>query len=245
MGLTELRAAHVHNKGAFYSSLFNLSVGLERLLKSIVIMNHMIKNNLAPPSKKQLKQYGHDIKQLYDAAVLISGERNENVPEQSTLQEVDKEIIALLSDFSQTTRYHNLDALSSSQNKEDPLVHWNRIILLLLEKDVTKRQKEKVLKAASSVVGQIDDITATIMQGLDKAPISTAEALALPGLHEQAAKYAVLRILNVLSPLRDLISNLSHDAYKYPSINPFPQMQEFLEWIYTDRQYVLRKRKWP
>ncbi len=205
----------------------------------------MINNNLAPPSKNKLRQYGHDIKQLYDAAVLIGGERNENVPEQSTLQEVDREILSLLSDFAQTTRYHNLDTLSSSQSKEDPLAHWNRIILLILEKDVTKRQKEKILKMASSVAGQIDGRTITIMQGLDKAPISTTEALTLPGLHEQASKFAVLRILNIISPLRDLISNLSRDTYEYPSINPFPQMQEFLEWVYTDRQYVLRKRKWP
>jgi hypothetical protein len=96
-----------------------------------------------------------------------------------------------------------------------------------------------------AIAGQIEDSTATIMQGLDKSSISTTEALALPGLHEQAAKFAVLRILNVLSPLRDLISSLSHESYRYRDTNPFPQMQEFLEWVYTDRQYVLRKRKWP
>ena len=29
------------------------------------------------------------------------------------------------------------------------------------------------------------------------------------------------------------------------SVPPFPQMQEFLEWLWNDRQYVLRKKKWP
>ena len=48
-GLTELRAAHVHNKGAFYTALFNLSVGFERLLKAIVIIDHMLDNGLAVP----------------------------------------------------------------------------------------------------------------------------------------------------------------------------------------------------
>ncbi len=50
--------------------------------------------------------------------------------------------------------------------------------------------------------------------------------------------------MNILSPIRDLISELSRLAYGF-DVAPFPQMQEFLEWIYDDRQYVLRKRKWP
>jgi hypothetical protein len=33
LGLTELRVANVHNKGALYSSLLNISVGMERLMK--------------------------------------------------------------------------------------------------------------------------------------------------------------------------------------------------------------------
>ena len=71
-GLTQLRGANVHNKGAFYTALFNLSVGSERLLKAIIIIDYMVKNNLAVPSKKQLKTYGHDILELYDSCLAIS-----------------------------------------------------------------------------------------------------------------------------------------------------------------------------
>ncbi|WXG51721.1 MAG: hypothetical protein RNU03_12895 [Candidatus Sedimenticola sp. (ex Thyasira tokunagai)] len=244
-GLTELRAAHVHNKGAFYSSLFNLSIGLERLLKSIVVIEHMIRNNLIPPSKKQLKQYGHDISELYDKSVEIGLNHSNKVPERNGLHEIEQETIRLLSEFAQTSRYHNLDALSNQSKFDDPLMHWNNIIMNILETDVTKHQKEKVLNQARSVAGAIEENTATIMQGLDKSSLSTVQALALPGLHEQASKFAVYRIIKIISPLRDLISELSHYAYKYPNKNPFPQMQKFLEWIWNDRQYVLRKRKWP
>ncbi len=245
-GLTELRGSHVHNKGAYYSSLFNLSIGIERLLKSIVIIDHMIKNQLAAPTTKQLKSYGHNIKELYGAAASIATERNSCLCEYSDLQAIDKELIDLLSDFAATTRYHNLNALSSVQKYDDPLAHWERILLLTLKEDVPDKRKEKLLQQAKAVADEISDITATIMQGLDKSPLSTLEALSLPALHMEAAKYVVLRIINLLSPLRDLLSSLSHDAYKYRDCSiPFPQMQEFLEWIYADKQYVLRKRKWP
>lgn len=245
IGLTQLRAAHVHNKGAFYSSLFNLSIGLERLLKAIVVIEHMISNDLSPPTRKQLKQYGHDLAELYDKSVEIGTRHNKNVPERNALHKIEQEIIELLSNFAQASRYHNLNALSSQSNFLDPLTHWKKIIQNLLKADVTKYQKEKILKQAQDIASAIDDSTATIMQGLDRRSLSTAQALALPGLHEQAAKFAVYRIVKIICPLRDLVSELSHYAYKYQNKTPFPQMQEFLEWVWDDRQYVLRKRRWP
>lgn len=248
LGLTELRTANVHNKGAFYSSLLNISVGLERLMKAIIIMQHMLNNNLSVPTKKQLKGYGHNIIELYDECVKISICNSDNLPNRSSLNNTNQELLALLSDFSQSTRYHNLDALSSQQTGKDPIEHWGEIMLLILKQDVTKRQKNKVLGQARLVADAdaVDDISITIMQGMNKQPLTTEEALALPGLHDQAAKYAVLHLINMLSPIRDLISTLSHLAYGLGvSQPPFPQMQEFLDWIWDDRQYVLRKKKWP
>ncbi|MDT8385196.1 MAG: hypothetical protein RRB22_12350 [Gammaproteobacteria bacterium] len=245
-GLTELRSANVHNKGAFYSALFNLSVGVERLLKAIVIMEHMLKNSLSVPTKKQLKGYGHNITDLYDECVKISNTYSGNLPSRNSLDNINQELIGLLSDFAQTTRYHNLDALSAQQSGKDPLEHWGEIILLILGQDVPEKQRNKILGEAKLIADAISAISITIMHGLDKQPLSTEEALALPGLHDQAVKFAVYRIICILSPLRDLISTLSHEAYDLGLAEPpFPQMQEFLDWVWDDRQYVLRKKKWP
>lgn len=246
IGLTDLRSAHVHNKGAFYSFLFNLSIGLERLLKALIIIEYIVMNNLAVPTKKQLKSYGHNIEELYDQCVLIAKARNVEVPDRNCLNSIQKEIILLLSDFAQTSRYHNLDALNPSYVGTDPLEHWGQILTAILEYDVPKAQKEKILRQSNLMATAIDDMTFTLMHGLDKKPLSTEEALALPGLHDQAAKYAVLHVVNILSPLRDLISELSYQAYTLNTPEPmFPQMQEFIEWLWNDRQYVLRKKRWP
>ena len=80
IGLTNLRSAHVHNKGAFYSALFNLSVGFERLMKALVIIEHMLNNDLSVPTKKQLKAYGHNIIDLYDCCASIAVSRGCDFP---------------------------------------------------------------------------------------------------------------------------------------------------------------------
>jgi hypothetical protein len=245
LGLTELRVANVHNKGALYSSLLNISVGMERLMKAIIIMQYMLTNNLSVPTKKQLKDYGHKITDLYDECVKISISNSVNLPKRSLLNKTSQKLLELLSDFAQTTRYHNLDALSDQQIGKDPLEYWSEIMSLILKQDVPKREKDKILEVARMNATAIEDMTMTMMQGLNKKPLTTEEALALPGLHDEATKYAVLHLIEMLSPIRDLISELSHSAYDGFSQPPFPQMQGFLEWIWDDRQHVLGKRKWP
>jgi hypothetical protein len=245
-GLTNLRAANVHNKGAFYSALFNLSVGIERLMKALIIIEHMMNNGLSVPSKKQLKGYGHNLIGLYDRCVSIAQKRNVDFSTRQSLEPLQRELLDLLSDFAETARYHNLDALSPSHAGKDPLAHWSEILLVIMENDVPKRQKAKMLKQSRLVALAIDDLTITLMHGLDKTPLSTEEALALPGLHEHAAKYAVLHVVNILVPLRHLSSKLSYLAYTLKSpAPPFPQMHEFILWLSNDRQDVLRKKRWP
>ena len=196
-----------------------------------------------------MKKYSHDIEKLYNRAVAISNQINEKIPEKDELHKIDKKILEFLSIFAKTTRYYNLNALSSMPKEECPLTHWNFIIMMIVENDLTKKQRERILTTAEMICDKIDDITATTMQGLDKKPLSTHAMVALPELHRLSAKFAMLRIFNILYPLKKLIRSLSYNAYNYQDITHFPQMHEFIEWIPpTDREwrsYVLRKRKWP
>jgi hypothetical protein len=244
-GLTELRAAHVHNKGAFYTALLNLSVGFERLLKAIVIIDHMLDHGLAVPTKKQLQSRGHNIAELYDECEVLGQKYQSVIPKKAQLDAIDQKLLQLLSDFARVTRYHNLDALSSAQSGTDPLAEWGQILIDILGQDVPQKQKDKILSQADVIASAIDDMTMTLMHGLDQTPLSTHEALSLPGMHDQAVRFAVLRLVQILSPIRDLLSAVSHKAYGLGPVPSFPQMHEFLQWLWDDRQYVLRKKRWP
>ncbi len=245
-GLTELRNAHVHKKGAFYTALFNLSIGIERLLKAIVIIDHMLNNSLSVPTKTQLKSYGHNIVGLYDTCFKIGNTRQCLIPSRTHLDKTDQNLLLLISNFACTTRYHNLDALNASQRSLDPLVQLDKIISNILDHDVPTKQKEKILTQANVTANAIEDVTITLMHGLDQSPLTTREALALPGLHDQAVSFTVLRIVRILSPIRDLLKTVSSEAYGLGSHVPsIPNMQEFLNWLSDERKYVLKKKKWP
>jgi len=244
-GLTDVRIANV-NKGILYSGFFNLSIGIERLLKVIIVIDHMLQHDLSVPTKKQMKAYGHDIVNLYDTCVEIGKKRYTQIQSRSEMDVIDHELLSFLSDFAITTRYHNLDALSKSQSNLDPLLRWNNLITSILDNDVSAKQRDKIIAQAKAISTAIDDVTFTFMHGLDQNSLTTTDVMALPGLHNQAARFAVLRLIKKLSTIRDLLANVSHEAYNLDTpLPPFPQMQEFLQWLWDDRQYVLNKKKWP
>ena len=60
------------NIGKFYSAFFQLTIGIERILKLVVITNHMLENNYTPPTDEELrKKYGHNIKATYLHALTV------------------------------------------------------------------------------------------------------------------------------------------------------------------------------
>lgn len=64
VGLTALMTANLDRKGDFYSAFFQLSIGLERAMKVVIIIEHMATNQLKAPTKSQIQSYGHDLIQL-------------------------------------------------------------------------------------------------------------------------------------------------------------------------------------
>jgi hypothetical protein len=47
-GLTSIRKYDFSSKGIFYSGMFSISIGLERILKIILVLDYQIKNSKFP-----------------------------------------------------------------------------------------------------------------------------------------------------------------------------------------------------
>ena len=199
------------------------------------------------PTAKILKSYGHNILDLHDTCVGISEKRKIHVDPYTAFDAIDQEVLRSLNEFALMSRYHNLDSLSSPTGNLDPLQLWEGIMLRVVEADVSSRIIDKIIEDANFVSAAIFDKTHIDMMGLSKEPLTLEKALALPGLHEQAARFAVLRLIKILAPIRDLLSSISLTAFYHKGFSspPVPLMGEFLDWIWDDRSYVLRKRRWP
>jgi hypothetical protein len=118
-GLGALVKANHMDKGRFSQAFFDLSIGLERLLKLIYLIDHALQSGGSFPSNGDLrKRFGHDLTALHAEALKIR-RRLEDEGEQFVFAVPDPtlsaRIVGVLAEFAKGTRYYNLDYLLGSK----------------------------------------------------------------------------------------------------------------------------------
>jgi hypothetical protein len=247
-GLTSIRTANPGHKGNYYSAFFQLSIGVERLLKVVLILDHMAANGLATPSRKVLRDFGHDLVDLHRqvaAAPSVAG-----ALESPASGSVEEALLHFLSDFAKTTRYHNLDALTSSQAPIDPLAQYSQIFTRVLSEDVNRRKLQQINDTASGLAAITEAHLSVLGRDLDGRMISQQGAFQLGPLHSAGTPFVVLHLYALLQPIRTAMERSSDAAQMInhqvrPGIAAVPFMEEFLVFLTFDRATVLRKRRWP
>jgi hypothetical protein len=119
-GLTVLRKADFVRKWNYYQAFFLISIGLERMLKLIIVSKYLTDNG-SFPSNEFLKVIGHDIRRL------IKEVENYHIDSDNFSAEVDKMIISFFTNFDKKTRYYNLDTITGAMGGSDPLSEWHDI----------------------------------------------------------------------------------------------------------------------
>ena len=249
-GLTALRNAHVGDKGRFYSAFFNLGTGLERLMKLVMVLDHMTHNQLKAPSIKEMQAYGHDLLTLYSSVERVA---NSSTPTPFTPlvpSSTGYRILQLLSEFSDGTRYANLNQLSGSSIGTDPLAKWNQILLRIVETEVPKRQRSKVQIQSAQIAGVLGDSSFAIAHDLEGRPMSLECIYAEPRLHELAARSAVWHLVQLIAAIREVVVAVGDNATvvsqaKTSDVMNIPMMNEFLTFAWLNKAWVMKKKRWP
>jgi hypothetical protein len=213
IGLTAIRNAAHPDKPTFYSGFFNTAVAFERLMKLIVVTDHMIGHSYSVPSRAELKGYGHDLVSLYSSCVAVAARVGVGGMKMPAAASLERELLEFFSDFATHARYYNLDGLSTaSPSYEDPLARWDRLLAKVLDSDAPKKKIQELRNRASRISGAIADVTLTVQHGMDGRLLTLEEVLAATQAHALAAEFAMIRIFDLLTPLLELIGKLG-DKY--------------------------------
>ena len=242
LGLTQLRKYSFVKPGFFYSSMFMITIGLERLMKLIVIYDHRIRNNRAFPNNNQLKhEYGHKIHDLFESAIKINSENNYSNEHDELLEDkITQTIIEYLSEFAQTSRYYNLDGLTGKpqQNKE-PLNRWNEEINSIILSRHYKPRKKKA-EQINAISSQTEDITFVMLTSENGQDItSIGEFHTEDDEVKIKQKYSMYYIYIIARFLVNLLSGLeTHGKF-------FPFLREYFHHLECeDRSYILSRKTW-
>ena len=251
-GLTELRNANLNEKGRYYSAFFQLAIGIERLAKLALILDHMAQNSLVAPGHQVVKAYGHDLHTLIAKVEATATARGYAVSSDFPQSSLCKSVQAFLSEFATGMRYANLDALASGSARRNPLREWNAILQAAVTQSVSKSTQQRVGTRSAAISQALRGKVAVVASDLAGDPLTLKSALSEPALLDSASKYLVWELVTLLVPLRDVVVKAGYAtdavavaAFGNRTETRVPALSEFFEFLEADREYVVRKKRWP
>lgn len=253
-GLTALRRANLGDKkGLFYSAFFELSIGFERVLKLVLILDHMARNRLVPPDSKTVEDYGHKLRSLFDATTAVCATHGVTALDAFQFDSLPIVILGFLDDFAHPGgRYSNINKLTGHkhQTMADPIVQWGEIASQIMQTHATPRERERAQLNGQMASAAFGGAAASLISDLNQQQMDVAPLHVRASELDTAAKHAIYALVTLIAALREVLDNLSGSAW---AANPpdtsgvadVPDMKEFFQFAWADRQYVMRKRQWP
>lgn len=232
-GLNALSKAGIYAQGEYYQAFFQLSIGLERLMKLIIIQYYRGLNNEFP-SNRILKNYGHDLLGLYHT--ILEFETNNKLIQDD---DISIKILSFLSEFAKTTRYYNLDTLTGREQKTNPLEAWHDI-----QEEISKRHsKRKTLKSELNdhFALILDEISATVVFNEKNEMIQSAgDLLKKAEINKHAQGYAVYYTYLIISRLAKTLDK-TESQYGL-----FPYLWEFFTYFFDgfSKDEIRKKKNW-
>jgi hypothetical protein len=253
-GLTALRRANLGaNKGLFYSAFFELSTGFERLLKLVLVLDQMARKDAVRLDGKILKHHGHKLLTLFSSTKAICASHNLIALNKFPNDSLQNVILVFLDDFAHPEgRYFNLNNLTDNkhQTKDDPLTAWGKIATQIIQEQATPGEREHTKRNGLIANIVFGDKTSNSIRDLDQQQMDVGEFHVRDSELEIAAKHAIYAMVALIAALRKVINTLCESAW---TANPhgnsgvanIPDMKEFFTFAWDDRQYAMRKRRWP
>jgi len=238
-GLNSIRKSNIddNSRGLFYSGLFELATGFERLMKIVYILDYKINNDFKNPSDNQLKKLSHDTKSLFGKCAGLA--LKYNLKNELILNEHQTKILDVLSSFGRVSRYYNLIELANNNNETDPISQWLDVIddhVWELRNDVRERLQQIALSQ-----GQTD----AWCQHINGEPITTIDFHYYMLTTEKANPHIIWSIIDMLRPFYSLLHEqvrILHDKWNHEKSIPF--MYEFFPFFLTHKHVVLKRKQW-
>lgn len=248
-GLTQLRNSSSSNVGKAYVGFFNLSIGIERICKLIIIADHMVNNESRAPTKQQIRGYGHKITDLVTQAVAISKRYDRQVIEDINEDIITWKLLEFLGKFAGTVRYENIDGLCDDTIDVDHMKKWRALLEVIIQEEVSDESIAKERGRADAIRAAFGDNVSYMNFGYDDRRLPDGEVFFTQAVEQKAIARAV-RHLNLLIEKLCLLGweigshAIAEGQRHFPEQAVFPELGDFFRGVLTYGQNLLKKKRW-
>jgi hypothetical protein len=245
-GATQIRKANYATQGLYFQAFSNLSIGIERIGKLCLILDHFIETKGKFPTNTHLKNIiGHDLEKLYKQSQDVIIRRKIKLKNLQTIDNpIQNNILAILSKFAKGDRYSNFDFLVGSSHQSDPTGQWYvKVDKLIFEKDITKKRKCTIRDNAESAgfMNQLGMVLHTSEQGTKINDY--VDASYRTGVFEAVAPKRQLYVLQIIRYWVDILFELQYLSMQI-NHEATPYFTEILGGFGNDDSYIRTKKNW-
>jgi hypothetical protein len=251
-GVTGLgRANFSDGFGEYYTAFFGLSVGLERLAKLILVVDHSILNGGSMPRQQVIRKFGHNILGLVDAAERVSEKHNVDLDYTRPRGSITKEILQCLDSFADAKkgRYANFGSLVDPVlGEEEPIRKWwEKVAESILrdhfygkgvERRAEKRAEYIEFSLSDTAITHYVDETGDTLQDTRSVSIRRRQS-------ETVQRYGRYYSLVIVRWLSDLYCRLARSACYNNRIDAYYGSWEHLQVYIVHDKYLKRRKVWP
>lgn len=237
--------------GYFYSAFFHLSIGIERVLKLVVVTHYMLTHNYKTPTVKQLKKdFGHDIRTLYNKALKLLPTYLHPNAANLIMTKNDDALIDFFTEYGVESRYFNLNEVCEEKHDRSPLYKWVESANAIYEEytPYIVREKSKMnLFYQMDREGQLNVFTSY----LDEIghPMMVFDLLHRQLVIKKSTPFIIWRLIEILRPIYFLFDAMACKAAEYENKNGIksmviPHYSEFFLFLLADKQDIKRRKRW-
>jgi hypothetical protein len=249
-GVTALGRACTAKIAYYPVAFFDLSQGIERAAKLVIVADYMIKHNGALPRDRTLKKTGHKLKELLASVEEITyrtrpGTKYIGRP----ADDIHCGIVDILDELATVNRYYNLDLLSGhvpNQQIQDPVIAWHtKVGTPILQSHYDDRQQARTEERASMMSGMMDDILFVLRQTEDGSPINDVNSMTVhndkEAIVQRRGQFYTLQILRWIAST--IQSMAFHGVYKL-RIEGLLGLDEFFDRFVQEDRLLKSRRTW-
>lgn len=241
--LTALLKSSSAERGPLYVALFNYSIGLERLLKLSLLLDHCVTNRGAFPTYAQIKSFGHDVGTLYETAKLLLERYQIETPANCRTDAIDERLLEIVTSFADSKgRYFNLNALIGGGGGSDPLSKWGKLLTEIYKRDVPPLKRISAEEQDEALADLMKETTVYVpATGFDGTEQSYEGFFADHGKITLVMPEVTWRFARLLYPLQMLVYELDQPLRSGTAGNPqdYPAMWEICAFCGTDKASTL------
>jgi hypothetical protein len=249
-GLEALRKANYADKGLYNHAFFGLSIGLERLLKLIVLIDFAILNGGTYPDDAYFRKLGHNIQLLYSEARIVHGRlSNPRGRYEIPSSGLESDIIAFLARFATSARYYNLNFLAGKSQPPqtmDPIAEWaTNIGSQILKKHYSKAMRERDRRNAAMIGAMMEGVSSVRHLSEEGTILDTVEDASLrTGENQIMQKYGTFYCAKIVRLPYMILYDLEYAAHAV-HLDDVPALHEFFFPFLNEDAYLKSRKTFP